>query len=389
MTSITPTLDWCSFYNFVRNSLVALLETLCAWPPAVRRICGNSVSFHFFLLYLRYLSDASQVQTLQASLNRSLSTTLHVYGHPTALLAETGIPPLYITQNMQLAQLRFRLLSSPPATIQHFLWQLWQPLLKIVPFYILETRMQTAVCHVDTVTLLPLCLKMWMWPNPLTKRSHTRNILSPNALIGGENISCLNSVTHQGECEHKYTGISLTNTNAACISQPHSSPTHPAPTNSNSNRTHIIPFHLHYAFRNPRADYQDRVCPHCLVTGTTVLWDELHIICHCPATKGVLEQFTAKFQGLTRLLDLAPFATFKPDEMTRMVHRTPPLGRGTPRTQVLKKGLKGWITEATPLCCSAHACHLPTSSRCRLVLWWWCCNVVRWQGLVLIYIPSS
>jgi len=56
-----------------------------------------------FLLYLRYISDASQLQALQASLNRSLSTTLHVNGHSTALLAEAGIPPLYIAQNLQLA----------------------------------------------------------------------------------------------------------------------------------------------------------------------------------------------------------------------------------------------------------------------------------------------
>jgi len=63
-------------------------------PSAVRPlkciICGNHASFH--ICYLRYISDESQVQSLQASLNRSLSTTLHVYGHPTALLAETGIP---------------------------------------------------------------------------------------------------------------------------------------------------------------------------------------------------------------------------------------------------------------------------------------------------------
>jgi len=72
--------------------------------------------------------------------------------------------------------------------------------------------------------------------------------------------------------------------------------------------------HLHYAFRAPRADYQDRVCPHCLDKGTSVLGDEIHIICDCPATKGVLHQFTAKFQGLTRLLDLPPFASFTPDE---------------------------------------------------------------------------
>jgi len=84
-----------------------------------------------------------------------------------------------------------------------------------------------------TMTLLPLCLKVWMWPNPPTKRNHIRNILSPNALTSGGNI-CLHWVTLQGECEHTSTGISITNTNASCISQPHTSPTHPAPTNSNS-----------------------------------------------------------------------------------------------------------------------------------------------------------
>jgi len=105
-----------------------------------------------FLLYLRYISDASQVQTLQATLNRSLSTTLHVYEHPTPLLAGTGIPALYITQNLQLAQFRFRLHcyeSSPLDTMQHFLLQLWQPLLQVVPLDTLEYCMQTAICHVD------------------------------------------------------------------------------------------------------------------------------------------------------------------------------------------------------------------------------------------------
>ena len=94
--------------------------TLCRSPVEMLNLWKSCVLPHF-LLYLRYISDASQLQALQASLNRSLSTTLHVYGHPTALLAETGIPPLYITQKLQLAQLRFRLHFSPPATIQHFL----------------------------------------------------------------------------------------------------------------------------------------------------------------------------------------------------------------------------------------------------------------------------
>jgi len=106
--------------------------TLYRSPVEMLNLWKSCVLPHF-LIYLRYISDASQVQALQASLNRSLSTTLHVYGHPTALLAEAGIPPLYITQHLQLAQLRLKLHSSSPATIQHFLWQLWQPLMQLVP----------------------------------------------------------------------------------------------------------------------------------------------------------------------------------------------------------------------------------------------------------------
>jgi len=68
----------------------------------------------------------------------------------------------------------------------------------------------------------------------------------------------------------------------------------------------------------------------------------IHIICHCPATKVVLEKLTDKFQRLIRLLDLPPFASFTPDQITRLVFGNPP-------PPVLNKNLKGWITEATPI----------------------------------------
>jgi len=113
---------------------------------------------------------------------------------------------------------------------------------------------------------------------------------------------------------------------------------------------HTIPSHLHYTFKAPRADYHHWVCKHCLDKGTTVLGDEIHIICHCPATKALLHQFTAKFQGLTRLLDLPPFASFTPHEKTRMVLGYPPL-------QVLK-GLKGWIRKQLQ---SAVSLHMPSA----------------------------
>ena len=109
---------------------------------------------------------------------------------------------------------------------------------------------------------------------------------------------------------------------------------------------HIIPSQLHYAFQHARADYKDRVCPHCFAIGTTVHGDELHIICHCPATKVVLEKFTSKFQSLTRLLDLPPIASITPDEMTRLVL----LKLGNPAPPVLNQNLKEWIAEAIPIC---------------------------------------
>jgi len=95
--------------------------TICSSPVELLNLWKSCVLPHF-LLYLCYISDETQVKTLQASLNKSLSTTMHVYGHPTALLSDTGNPPLYITQNLHLAQLRFRLYSSPPSTTQQCLW---------------------------------------------------------------------------------------------------------------------------------------------------------------------------------------------------------------------------------------------------------------------------
>ena len=68
--------------------------------------------------------------------------------------------------------------------------------------------------------------------------------------------------------------------------------------------------HLHYAFRNPRADYQDRTWPYYLATGTTILGDELHIIFHCPATKGVLDKSVAKFRGPQDYLTFPPLMTW-------------------------------------------------------------------------------
>ena len=55
--------------------------TVCSSPLEMLQLWKSCVLPHFLLRV--YLCDASQVKTLQASLNRSLSATLHVYCHPT------------------------------------------------------------------------------------------------------------------------------------------------------------------------------------------------------------------------------------------------------------------------------------------------------------------
>jgi len=53
-----------------------------------------------------------------------------------------------------------------------------------------------------------------------------------------------------------------------------------------------------------------------------------------PSNKGSLQKTITKFQGLARLLDLSPFASFKIDETTRMVLDLP-----TPSIDARLKGM--------------------------------------------------
>jgi len=66
---------------------------------------------------LRYIQNTTDVAKLQTSLNLSLARALHVYGEHTALLADTGVPPLTLIQYTHLAELHFRLTKTRPDTL--------------------------------------------------------------------------------------------------------------------------------------------------------------------------------------------------------------------------------------------------------------------------------
>jgi len=127
----------------------------CAESPTKVINLWKSCLLPHFLLHLRYIHSDSQIQKLQACLNRSLSSTLHVYGHATALLAEVGIPPLHITQNLQLAQFRYRLSTNHNKIIPHTLYVREQHARAIMHDDTMGRRMHQAICQVDRDRINP------------------------------------------------------------------------------------------------------------------------------------------------------------------------------------------------------------------------------------------
>jgi len=142
-------------------------------PTKVINLWKSCVLLHF-LLYLRYIHSDSQIQKLQACLNRSLSSTLHVYGHATVLLAEVGIPPLHITQNLQLAQFRYHLSTNQNNIIPHTLYVREQHARAIMHDDTMGRRMHQFVRWTEIEsTHTPLCPHQCSKPNCRTAKNHT------------------------------------------------------------------------------------------------------------------------------------------------------------------------------------------------------------------------
>ena len=95
---------------------------------------------------LRYLKE-NQVDSLQTTLNSSLKRTLHVYGHTTALCADMGIPPLRLTQRVQLAQLHFRQTQVHKDSIPGILYDITMSRIQELPPQAMEKLMQQAQRH--------------------------------------------------------------------------------------------------------------------------------------------------------------------------------------------------------------------------------------------------
>ena len=81
--------------------------------------------------------------------------------HETAVLIETGIPPLEVTRKLQLAQFRYRLSHSPSTSLTFRMWNLWQPTVHRMNDTTLETCYHVRVCvrlHTGSHALIRRCI---------------------------------------------------------------------------------------------------------------------------------------------------------------------------------------------------------------------------------------
>ena len=125
-----------------------------AAPSRILTLWKSTVLPHY-LLYLRYITTRELADSMQVAMTKSLETTLHVYGEKTSILIETGIPPLHLTQHVQLAQFRFRLRTCTGNIIPHQLWSLWEPIANQLPLTSLDRRMHASTKLLDPKLLDP------------------------------------------------------------------------------------------------------------------------------------------------------------------------------------------------------------------------------------------
>jgi len=283
-------------------------------------------------------------------------THSHTHSH-----TEVGIPPLHITQNLQLAQFRYCLSTNKNNIISHTLYVREQRARAIMNDDTMGRRMHKAICQVDRDNIdphapnSPLCPHQSSKPNRRTAKNHTgrsRKILSSTQLQS----KLLGPPGRLREYVHWHLCSDTLGRNLY----------RPAPCLTHRNAKHqlemlrirtqgwiyYLPSHLHHQRGQvDQAPYQYRLCPLCLPAAGPTLGDEKHIISQCPASWAVLHdpKFFNIFQGLMRPIDTQPFQLLDCEEQIRVA-------LGTAPPSLMCKDFHTWRQEATVMCGEfAHA----------------------------------
>jgi len=276
--SVTQAVSYSLRYDKKRSQLTPT-QNLGLWKSTV---------LPHFLQNLRYIQSTTDVKKLQTSLNLSLARALHVYGDHTALLADTGVPPLSLIQYTHLAQLHFRLTKTRSDTLPATLFKTFNKSLALS-----NLHPSTLDYHIQN-SLHQLHIDPFMDPLPhmttLPYKSHERayrNILSTTistlwrmellnlAPLHLPRINCRKaSYIHIARDDlqrrdlfkpAQYLRSHLDQLPLLCL---------------RTQATSCIPSHLHLVNDHTYTTYDQRYCPSCLPI--QIVGDDLHTLLHCP-----------------------------------------------------------------------------------------------------------
>jgi hypothetical protein len=293
---------------------------------------------------LRYLKE-NQVDSLQTTLNSSLKRTLHVYGHTMALCADMGIPPLRLTQKVQLAQLHFRQTQVHKDSIPGILYDITMSRVQDLPPQAMEKLMQQAQNHLHPQSAqYPPQVNQ---ARPGNKEKSYKNWLRVQAsnLWRRELMTLKSWLLAPGRfrayVQHNTTDLERVNLYKPA---PYLSIHHGHALDLIRLRTQAwpqyIPTHLHFSGRKERQEYQHRHCVYCQQQG--VLGDETHIFLRCPATGSLIGETATQINRILRLFDAPPWSSFTDTQRVSIL-------LGNPPPSLLQKYTKGWMQECVPL----------------------------------------
>jgi len=146
--SVTQAVSYSLRYDKKRSQLTPT-QNLGLWKSTV---------LPHFLQNLRYIQSTTDVAKLQTSLNLSLARAVHVCGDHTALLVDTGVPPLNLIQYTHLAQLHFCFTKTQPDTLPATLFKIFNKPLAFNSLSTTSTTLPsttTSGTHITNSTLTP------------------------------------------------------------------------------------------------------------------------------------------------------------------------------------------------------------------------------------------
>ena len=111
--------------------------------------CGNPVCYPTFSYTCDTYTRTPKYRNYKRVSISPSAPHVTVCGHDTALLTEVGIPPLHVTQTLQLAQFRYRLSTNKNNIIPHKLYVREQHARAIMHDNTMGRKMHKAICQVD------------------------------------------------------------------------------------------------------------------------------------------------------------------------------------------------------------------------------------------------